>query len=393
MSSLNFLLQQELSELKQQGLYRFLRRVDSIQGPTVSIDGQKIILLCSNNYLGLAKHPRLINAQIEASKKFGTGACASRLISGNMLLHERLEEEIAEFKGCESAIVFSSGYMANLGAITSLVRKGDLVLSDRLNHASIIDGIRLSGAEFRVYPHKDIGRLEQLLKRSSGKFRQILVITDGIFSMDGDIAPLPEIIKVSKRFNAILMVDDAHATGVLGKTGRGTKEYYNIKEGIDIVMGTFSKAFASLGGFIAGSNVLIDYLRNKARSFIYSTGLPPSVLASSLAAIEVVEKEPELRQNLWKNVEKIKRGLKSLGFDTMKSETQIIPILIGKEDLTMKMSESLFKEGILAVAIRPPSVPKGTSRIRVSIMATHTDGHIRRALEAFGKVGRRLGVI
>ncbi len=393
MNSLDSFLCQEITELKQQGLYRILRRIDSIQGPTVVIDGREVILLCSNNYLGLANHPILINAQIGASKEFGTGACASRLISGNMLLHERLEKRIAEFKECESAIVFSTGYMANLGVITSLVRKGDLVISDRLNHASIIDGIRLSGAEFRVYPHKDIGRLEQLLKHSSNRFRRTLIITDGIFSMDGDIAPLPEIIKVSKRFNAILMVDDAHATGVLGKTGRGTKEYYNIKEGLDIVMGTFSKAFASLGGFIAGSKVLIDYLRNKARSFIYSTGLPPSVLASSLAAIDVIEKEPELRQRLWKKVKRIKNDLKSLGFDTMESQTQIIPVLIGKEDLTMKMSELLFKEGILAVGIRPPSVPKGTSRIRVSIMAMHTDEHIERALEAFKKAGRKLGII
>lgn len=393
MKNFDSLLKQELLELKQAGLYRILRRIDSIQGPTVNIEGREIMLLCSNNYLGLASHPEIIAAQIEASKRFGTGSCASRLISGNMLLHEKLERRIAEFKRCESAIVFSTGYMANLGVIASLLGRHDVVISDRLNHASIIDGIRLSGAEFKIYPHKDINRLERLLEVESEKSKRILIVTDGVFSMDGDIAPLPEILKLSKKFGAILMVDDAHASGVLGKGGRGTAEYFNIKDGIDITMGTFSKAFASLGAFIAGSKVLIDYLKNKARPFIYSTSLPPPVLAASLAAIEIVEKEPEMRERLWENVRKIKSGLKALGFDTMSSQTQIIPIFIGDQDLTMKMSELLLEEGILAIGIRPPTVPKGTSRIRLSVMATHTDEHIGRVLEAFKKAGKNLGLI
>ncbi|MBU1887618.1 MAG: 8-amino-7-oxononanoate synthase [Candidatus Omnitrophica bacterium] len=385
MFDLNVLLQQEMDELKKLGLFREMKRVDSAQGPVVKIDGREVILLSSNNYLGLATHPDVIKAQIDTLKEFGAGSCASRLISGNMNLHEELEKKIADFKHTESAIVFPTGYMANAGTISSLVGKEDLVICDKLNHASIIDGVRLSRARFRTYPHKNLKKLEDILKKEAG-YKKKLIITDGIFSMDGDIASIPDLIKISKRFNAFLMVDDAHATGVLGQTGRGTCEHFNIKEGVDIQMGTLSKALGCLGGFVAGSSPLIDYIRNKARSFIYTTGLPPAIAAGCIKAIEIIEEDSDLRKRLWRNVERFKAALKDLDFDTMGSETQIIPVLTGDISRTMRSAERLFEMGVFAPGVRPPTVPKNKSRIRTSIMATHTDEHIDRVIEAFKKL-------
>ncbi|MBU1061521.1 MAG: 8-amino-7-oxononanoate synthase [Candidatus Omnitrophica bacterium] len=385
MINLDELLQQELEGLKKQGLFRDMKRIDSMQGPIVVIDNREYVLFSSNNYLGLASHPEVIKAQVQASQEFGAGSCASRLISGNMSLHEKLERKIADFKCTESAILFPTGYMANVGTISALVGEGDLVVCDKLNHASIIDGVRMSGAMLRVYPHRNPERLEDILKNASG-YKRRLIISDGVFSMDGDIAPLPEIIKISQRFNAILMLDDAHATGVLGKTGKGTCEYFGIDKGVDIQMGTFSKAFGNLGGFIAGPLSLIEYIRNRARSFIYSTALPPAIVGGCIKAIEIAERGTDLRKRLWSNVSRLRDALVGLDFDIMDTKTQIIPVSTGDISSTMKASESLLNNGIYAPGIRPPTVPKNKCRIRVSLMATHSNDHIDRAIETFGKL-------
>lgn len=385
MVSLDLLLRQELEGLRKQGLFREMKRVGSSQGPVVTIDGKNVILLSSNNYLGLATHPEVIEAQINALKEFGSGSCASRLISGNMELHETLEKKIAAFKRAEAAIVFSTGYMANVGVISAIFKEGDLIVCDKFDHASIIDGARLSGARLRAYPHKNLEKLKDILKKESGRNNK-LIVTDGIFSMDGDIAPLPELVEIAKRFNAFLMVDDAHATGVLGETGRGTSEHFGVKEGIDIQMGTFSKAFGCLGGFVAGPRSLIEYIRNKARSFIYTTGLPPAVTAGCIKAIDIAEKSGHLRKRLWHNIKRFKSSLNELGFDTMGSETQIIPVFTGDISRTMRSAETLFKMGVFAPGVRPPTVPKNKCRIRTSLMATHTDEHVDKAIEAFRRL-------
>lgn len=382
MMNLDAVLLKELQALKKEDLFREMRRIDSMQGPSVIIDGRKFILLSSNNYLGLASHPEVINAQIKAAEEFGAGSGASRLISGNMILHEKLEKRIADFKCTESAILFSTGYMANVGAISALAGEGDAVICDKLNHASIIDGVRMSGASLRVYPHKNTERLDELLSKCRG-YNKKIIITDGVFSMDGDIAPLPDIVGIADKHSAILMLDDAHATGVIGNHGRGTAEHFGIKDKVDIQMGTLSKAFGNLGGYIAGSRPLIEYIRNKARSFIYSTSLPPSVLGGSIKAIEIVERDTSLRKKLWSNIEKFRNGLMELGYDIMGSETQIIPVFTGDLGVTMKFSKALFENGVFAPGIRPPTVPKAKCRIRTSLMATHTDQHIDKALEIF----------
>ena len=385
MFNFDHLLRQELEELKALGLYRETKRIDTIQGPEVIIDGKKVILLSSNNYLGLTSHPEVIKAQAQALEEFGAGACASRLVSGNMSLHEELEERIATFKGTEGAILFSTGYMANVGTISAVSGEKDLIVCDKLNHASIIDGARLSGATLRTYPHKNIERLKDILKKSTS-YRRKIIITDGIFSMDGDIAPLPQLIELAERFDAILMLDDAHATGVLGKTGRGTCEHYGVKKGVHIHMGTLSKAIGNLGGFIAGSRPLLDYIRNKARSFIYSTALPPAILGGSIKAIDIVEKDSGLRDRLWANVRKFRSALQELDFNIMGSETQIVPIYIKDAPVTMKTAEFLFKNGIFAPGIRPPTVPKAKCRIRTSLMATHTEEHVDNVVEVFRRL-------
>lgn len=379
-------LSEEIADIKNKGLYRGLNTIGSAQTARIKKDGRELILLCSNNYLGLSTHPDVKKAAIEAVESYGTGAGGSRLTSGNTELYESLEEKIAQFKGTESAVVFSTGYMANIGAISSIVKKGDLILSDELNHASIIDGCRLSRAEVKVYPHKDVQSLEKMLRESRQERK--LIVTDGIFSMDGDIAPLPEIVELAEKYDAMVMVDDAHATGVLGKHSRGTCELFNVEA--DISMGTLSKALASMGGYVAGSYELIDYLRNSARSFIYSTALPPPAVAAAKAAIEVIEKENPAKK-LWQNVALYKRGLEEMGFE-ITSETQIIPLLTGEAGKTMQAAEELERLGVYALGIRPPTVPEGMGRIRTSLMATHSERDINEALYALRAVKEKFGL-
>ncbi len=381
-------LSKELQELRDKGLYRNLRTITGPQESRVTIEGKEYLLFAANNYLGLANHPQVKKASLEAIERYGVGAGASRLISGTMELHSRLEERIARFKRRESAILFSSGYLANLGVITSLVGRDDVVIVDRLNHASIIDAARLSLAKLLVYPHKDMLRLERILANCQN-YKKRLVVTDSIFSMNGDIAPLPEIVSLAERYGAFVMIDEAHATGVLGEKGRGAEEHFGLEGKIDIVMGTLSKAVGSLGGFVAGSRKLIEYLKNRARSFIYTTALPPGVCAASLAGLDLIENEPLYRKRLWQNVKYIRDGLLKMGFDLMGSETQIIPILIGEVEKTMEISEYLFSQGIFIPGIRPPTVPADRCRLRMSLMATHTREDLDRLLEVFGMIKRK----
>lgn len=410
-ASMKFITE-ELENLKSFGLYRTLRTIEGPQGPRVRMDGKKVILLCSNNYLGLADHPRLKEAAIKAIEKYGAGSGASRLVSGTMELHQELEKRIARFKETEAALVFNSGYAANTSAIPALVGRNDFIFSDKLNHASIVDGCILSRAEFRRYAHKDVEALERLVREARGKRQEakgkdfnycpsplapcprLLIVSDSIFSMDGDIAPLPEIATLAKRYGAMIMVDDAHATGVLGKSGRGGLEHFGLKVEENIIqMGTLGKALGAFGAYIAGSRELIDYLTNKARGFIFSTSLPSSVLASAIAAIDLIENEPELRQALWEKTWYLKKGIDYLGFCTMGSETPIIPIFIGDAGKTMEFSRRLMEEGIFVSGIRPPTVPEGKSRLRITVMATHSYEDMDRAIESFSKVGRELCLI
>lgn len=375
-------LKEEIDKLKKEGLFRKIKTIDLVKGPTIKIGGREYILLSSNDYLGLSQHPKVKEKAKETIERFGCGCGASRLISGTNQLHSELEKKLADFKKTEASIVFSSGYLTNLGVISSLTSQRDVIIIDKLNHASIIDGCRLSGADLRVYPHKNMPYLEKILQKSQS-YKQRLIITDGIFSLDGDIAPLPEIVALAKKYQALVMIDDAHGTGVLGKNGSGTIEYFGLEGKIDIQMGTLSKALGSLGGFIAGSNILIDYLKNKARSFIYSTALPPSQVAAALASLEIIQAEPQIREKLWENVRYLREGLQNLGLNTMESQTQIIPVIIGDNNKTMQVAESLYENGIFTPGIRPPSVPKGTSRLRLSLMATHTKSQIAKVISAF----------
>jgi 8-amino-7-oxononanoate synthase len=385
-------LNQELDRLRANDLFRQLHRLNGPQTARTIIDGKSMLLLASNSYLGLTTHPKLKAAAIEAIERFGTGSGGSRLTTGNYSVHEELEEKIAEFKETEAAIVFNTGYMANLGVITALVGSEDAVFSDEYNHASIIDGCRLARTQVRVYRHNDMEHLAWLLA-DHPQVRRKLVVVDGVFSMDGDIAPLDKIVDLGERYDAMVMVDDAHATGVLGKNGAGTTEHYALKGRVHIQMGTLSKALASEGGYIAGSKTLIDYLRNKSRSFIFSTALPPADMAVATAAIDIVVAQPEIRKQLWENVQYLRDGLANLGFQLMPGETPILPILIGDAGQTVRMAQKLVENGVFAPGIRPPTVPAGSSRIRVTVMATHTREDLDEAIEVFGRVGRELGVI
>lgn len=373
-------LSNELAEIKRKGLYRELRTIETAQSPRIKKDGREYILLSSNNYLGLTTHPKVKKAAIEAIETYGSGAGGSRLTTGNTDLYDKLEEKIADFKDKEDAIVFSSGYMANIGTISAIMKRGDLILSDELNHASIIDGCRLSRAEVKVYPHKDVSFIEKELRAANNSKK--LILTDGIFSMDGDIAPLPEIMEVAERFDAMVMVDDAHATGVLGGHCRGTGDHFNVEA--DITMGTLSKALASSGGYIAGNSELIDYLRNISRSFIFSTALPPPAVAAASTAIDVIREENPAKK-LWENVAIYKKGLIDVGF-YIQSETQIIPLMTGDTETTLKASLELESLGIFVQGIRPPTVPEGKGRIRTTLMATHSRQDISDALSAIRKV-------
>lgn len=370
------LIEKELQELRQTGLYRSLLSVEGVEGPFVKIGGKKYLCFCSNDYLGLAGHPRIKRAAQEAIERYGWGAGASRLVSGNTTIHEALEVELAHFKGTEAALVFPSGYMANVGAVTALVGKGDIVIGDRLNHASLIDGCKLSGADFRVYAHKDVEGLEGVLRRSS-QYGKRLVVTDGVFSMDGDLSPLPNIVELAKKYKAMLMVDDAHGTGVLGKKGKGTLEHYGLEGGVDVQMGTLSKALGGIGGFVAGSKTLIEYLKNRSRPFIYTTALPVAACAAAREALKVIEDEPSRREALWRNVRCLKEGLNVPGV-----ESPIFPIVIGDAKEAVALSGFLFEKGLWVTAIRPPTIPEGTSRLRVTVTSEHTLEHIKTLLQA-----------
>ena len=380
----------KLKVLKDAGFYRCLSLIQSPQGPKVKINGTDAILLCSNNYLGLANHPKIKQAAIKAVEKYGFGSGASRLVSGNMELHSELEQRLARFKGTEAALVFNSGYHANIGIISALVGRGDVIFSDKLNHASIIDGGILRRANFIRYPHKGINALENLLHKHSSlnTHHSTLIVTDGIFSMDGDIAPMKELLELADKYNCILMVDDAHATGVLGKNGRGTLEHFGIENPNIIQMGTLGKAMGCFGAYVAGSKKLVDYLINNARSFIYTTSLPPSVCAAGIAALDIMENEPQLRRDLWDRVVYFRTELKKAGFDTLNSETQIIPILIGEAEKAVRISRDLLGKGIFLQAIRPPTAPEGTSRLRVTLMANHSWDDLKYAIETIKDVAK-----
>ena len=381
--------QTEYTELKDAGLFRHLRTVMSAPSGTINLDGREVILLGSNNYLGLSTHPHVIAAAVAATEEFGTGSSGSRLISGNNELYTTLETNLAKTKGTEAALVFSSGYAANTSIIPVLAGENDLILSDELNHASIIDGCRLSRATKKIYRHCDVEHLQNLLIESSD-FRRRLIITDGVFSMDGDIAPLSDIYQVATNQNAMLLVDDAHGFGVLGKDGSGTVSHFGL-QGEDIIqMGTLSKTIGGLGGYVAGSRTLIDLLINRARGFIFTTGLPPGTLAAADTALKVMRSTPELRQRLLKNAETLKTALIDFGYTLLPSQTQILPVLLGEPQRATEVAEALLSKGVYAPAIRPPAVPTGTSRLRVTVMATHTDVEIHKAINGFADVQRSL---
>ena len=380
-------LDTECAALEQTGLRRHLRTVMSAPTGTIHLDGRDVVLLGSNNYLGLSTHPQVIAAAVEATQVFGTGASGSRLISGNSELYTTLETNLAKTKNTEAALVFSSGYAANTSIIPVLAGEGDLILSDTLNHASIIDGCRLSRATTKVYQHCDVEHLKTLLSESMA-FRRRLIVTDGVFSMDGDIAPLPDIYEVATRYDAMLLVDEAHGFGVLGRDGSGTVSHFGLDgEGI-IQMGTLSKAIGALGGYIAGRHALVELLINKARGFIFTTGLPPATLAAANAALDVMRSSPDLRQRLFSHAKCFKTALTHLGYTLLPSETQILPVVLGSPQRATRIADALFIEGVFAPAIRPPAVPPDTSRLRLTVMATHTETEIQRAIDAFATVSQ-----
>jgi glycine C-acetyltransferase len=385
-------LADELDQLRRQGLFRPLRVLGSAQDTEVIVDGKRVLNLSSNNYLGLTTHPRLMAAMIEATEKWGAGSGAVRTIAGTMTVHEDLERRLASFKHTEASLVFQSGFTANLGVLQSLVKEGDVIISDELNHASIIDGIRLSKAERSIFKHRDMDDLERHLEKHREK-RVKLVVTDGVFSMDGDIAPLPAIVERAERFGALVMVDDAHASGVLGKNGRGSVNHFGLDGRVDLQMGTLSKAIGVLGGYVAAPQAVRDFLIHRARPFLFSTSHPPGVAAACIAAIDVLLAEPERIDQLWKNTARFKAGLKRLGFETGASETPITPVIVGKGAVAMDFSDRLFKLGVFAQGIGFPTVAEGRARIRTIVTSVHTDPQLDQALEAFASVGKELGVI
>ncbi len=385
-------LDTELDNLKQRHMFRKLRVVNGEEKAVCNIDGKEVINLSSNNYLGLTTHPKLREAAIRAIETHGVGTAAVRTIIGTMDLHQQLEERLAVFKHTEATLMFQSGFTSNVGIIQALMEEGDAIISDELNHASIIDGIRLSKASRHIYKHADMDDLEAKLKEAQNA-RTRLVITDGVFSMDGDIAPLPDIVALGERYGAAVYVDDAHSSGVLGKNGRGSVDHFGLNGRVDIQVGTFSKAFGSQGGYIAGIQPLRDYLIHKARPFLFSNALPPSVAATCLAAIEVLETEPELIEKMWENTRYFKNALAKLGFDIGKSETPITPVIAGSGERAMKLSDQLFEDGVFAQGIGYPTVPEARSRVRTIVTAAHSRTDLDTAIGAFEKVGRELGII
>jgi 8-amino-7-oxononanoate synthase len=383
-------LHDRLTELESAGLRRRIRVIDGSQGPRVLLDGRPVLLLCSNNYLGLADHPRLRRAAADAAMELGTGAGASRLISGSMSIHSELEARLSEFKGTEAALLFGSGYLANTGAIAALAGRGEVVFSDELNHASIIDGCRLAHAESFVYRHRDTEHLEWGLRRAAG--RGSLIVTDGVFSMDGDVAPLSELATLARRHDCRLMVDEAHATGCIGPGGRGSVAAAGLSGEVDVVMGTLGKALGGYGAYVCGSRNLVDFLINAARPFIFSTALPPSVVAAASAAVDLLVERPGRVERLQANAAALREGLRDEDLEPAGSRTQIVPLVIGEADTTMALTERLLTEGVFAQAIRPPTVPEGTCRLRLTAMATHRIGELRKAARLIGRCARELGL-
>ncbi len=383
----------QLEAWRKAGTYQRLRILESASAAESRFDGREVINLASNNYLGLTTHPKLIEAALAATRKYGVGSGAVRTISGTMSLHMELEERIARFKNVEACVVFQSGFAANAGTVSAILGPDDHIVSDELNHASIIDGCRLSKAKIHVFPHKDVAAAERILQELTSASGHKLLITDGVFSMDGDIGPLPGLAKAAETYGAIMMVDDAHASGVLGRNGRGTVDHFNVHGRAHVQVGTLSKAIGVLGGYVCGSRDLIQFLYHRARPFLFSTSHPPAVAASCLAAFDVLEQEPERIQNLWDNTKYFKQGLASAGFNTGMSETPITPVIVGEAKTAHQLSAALFDEGVLATGIGFPTVPEGKARVRTIVTATHTRQELDRALEVFTRVGKRMGIL
>ncbi len=385
-------LNQRLKKMKDEKRYFYLKSIDGASGERVTIDGREMTMFAFYNYLGLITHPKIKKAAIEAIEKYGTGAAGVRLLAGTTKIHEKLEAKIAKFKGAEDAVTYSSGYITNLAVITTLYQRGDLVVIDKLDHASIIDGCLLSGAHHKSFLHNNMESLERILT-NSGSYVNKLIIVDAVYSMDGDVANLPEISRLAKKYNAKMMVDEAHSIGVLGKTGHGIEEHFGLKGAVDIHMGTLSKTIPSIGGYIAGDKDLINYLKHNSRPFIFSASLPPVAAATAIASLEVIEDEPERIANLQKNIKQFKDGLNSMGFNTMNSTTSIVPILVGEEEDTLKLCKIVNDEGIFICPILFPAIPKGTNRLRAHVLANHTSEDIDRTLGIFERAGKKLGLI
>jgi len=379
------------SGLRQSGHYCFFRRLESPQDAEVVVNGKRVIMIGSNNYLGLTSHPRVKEAAIKAIEKYGTGCAGSRFLNGTLEIHQELEEKLAKFLRKEAALVFATGYQTNLGVISALVERNDAAIIDMSDHASIVDGCRLSFGEVRKYRHNDMDALERALEGTRGKDK--LIVVDGVFSMEGDIADLPAIVKLAKAHGARVMLDDAHAVGVLGKGGRGTAEHFGLENEVDLIMGTHSKALGAIGGYIAGPSDAISWIKHVSRSMIFSASLPPSLVATVSAALDIIEEQPELRARLWNNTRKMLKGYKTLGYDTGPSETPIIPVVIKDTVKTYEMCRLLFENGVFVNAVISPAVPQGRELLRTSYMATHTEEQLDKVLAAFENVGRQMGVI
>ena len=380
-------------ELMDAGVYAYFTAVESAQAPEVVVRGRKMIMAGSNNYLGLASHPRMKAAAKEAIEKFGTGCAGSRFLNGTLSLHKDLEAKLARFKRRPAALVYATGYQANLGIVSCLVGKNDILIADKLDHASILDGGRLAYGEVRRFKHNDMEDLEKVLE-SVGDDRGKLIVVDGVFSMEGDVCPLPEVVRLAKAYGARVMVDDAHATGVLGESGRGTCEHFGLENGeVDLVMGTCSKSFASVGGFVAGSEELIHYIQHTSRSMIFSAALPPANVAAISTAIDIIEEEPERRTQLWRNAEKMRSAFRAMGYDTGSSETPIVPLVIGDDITTCSLWKMVFEAGVFCCPVLSPAVPPGRGLIRTSYMATHTDDQLDRVLDVFEQCGKKLGIL
>ncbi len=386
-------LKEKIQELKDQGVYRKLPILDSPNEPEVILNGKRVINLSSNNYLGFANHPRLKKPAIEAVEKYGAGAGAVRTIIGNMKIHEDLEELLAKFKREEAAFIYQSGFNCNAGTIQAITEAGDLIVSDELNHASIIDGTRLSKADRAIYKHSDMDSLEDVLKKNRDKYRNILIITDGVFSMDGDIAKLPEIVELAEKYEAMTYVDDAHGSGVLGESGRGTVDHFGLHGRVDFSIGTLSKAIGVVGGYVAGSKTMYEWLNHRARPVLFSTSLPPAAVGAIIEAITMLMESTEYTDRLWENAKYFKGKLGSLGFNTGNSETPITPVIIGDEAKTMEFSRKLLENGVFVSGIVFPTVPRGTGRVRCMVTAAHTKEQLDEAVRVFEKVGKEMGIL